>query len=926
MRVVCDYRDERSTSRRLLRRLNQLWGWRFVPGVPVNQVVGREQGGSTPIGSMNKRFLIIDGNSLLFRAYHALPSLNSSSGQPTGALLGFTEMLLNLLDRERPAAAAIVFDAPGPTFRHERYESYKATRPPTPEDLKLQAALAHDLSRALGLRLIQVAGVEADDVIATLARRGRDQGYEVLMVSGDRDLLQVVGPGVSLLATVRGFTDTRLYDADQVREEFGVVPKQLAELKGLAGDSSDNLPGARGVGPKTAQRLLQEYGSVASIYEHLDEIRPPRVAEALRAGKDDVEMSTALARLKDDVPLDISPKDCVWQGIDTNELRRLLVELEFNKLLPRLRDAEETQEVICDVAESSEDLRLLLEKATGVLAVVVAEVQGQVAGVALACPDRALYVPLSSTPEQTYLFGEGGSTELQAALARALADPQVRKLGVDLKSAMSALQAAGMTLAGLDFDVALAAYLVAPQRGQQPLDALVARYLGTQLPPAEVADPKAAAEPLGRHALCLWDLRESLEREMCKVGVDWLFRKVEMPLIGVLRDMERAGIKVDEARLRELSDELAVLISELARRIYELAGHEFNIDSPKQLGVVLFDELKLPRRRRTKSGYATSADVLEQLAEQHEIARLVLEYREYAKLRSTYAEGLMRLVDAEGRVHTTFEQTITSTGRLSSRNPNLQNIPVRTEWGRKIRACFVPPADGWVLLSADYSQIELRILAHLSQDPQLVEAFLQGDDIHAHTASLIFDVPEEEVDSEKRRVAKTVNFALLYGQGPAALAQQIGVSRQQAEQFIAEYFRRLPKVREYLESTIQQARENLYVETIFGRRRPLPEIASEDSRIRSYAERAATNAPIQGSAADIIKIAMLRLVERRAEESLRARLLLQVHDELVLEAPAEEVATLAPAIREVMSSAAELSVPLTVDVKVGPNWRDMEAL
>lgn len=874
---------------------------------------------------MSKKLIVIDGNSLLFRAYHALPALSTSAGQPTGALLGFTEMLMNLLEQQSPEAAAIVFDAPGPTFRHEEYKEYKATRPPTPEDLKQQVALARDVARELGLRLFEVAGVEADDVIATLARLGAEQGYEVLIVSGDRDLVQTVGPRVSLLATLRGFTDTRLYDPGRVREDFGVEPAQIAAFKGLAGDSSDNIPGAPGVGPKTARRLLAQFGTLEGIYEHLDEVDSARVADSLRANRELVEMSARLAKVLDDVDLPEGVAGCAWEGPHVPELRRLMVELEFNKLLSRLPEGSEAGEHDARLAHSPEEVRRLVAEAEGLVGLAVGETDGRAVGVALATGERALYVPLARGG-QGDLFGGGGSTELEEAVREVLADPATRKLGADLKSAMTALEAAGLTLEGLEFDAALAAYLVAPQRGHQPLEALEARYLGTRTPAAEVADPEAAAEPMGRQALSLWRLRAPLEEELKEQGAHWLFQEVEMPLIRVLREMERAGIAVDAGRLRELGAELEELTAGLAGRIHGLAGQEFNIDSPKQLGAVLFEELKLPGQRRTKTGYSTSAAVLETLAEEHEIARLVLEYREYAKLRSTYVDGLLRQVDRTGRIHTTFEQMVTATGRLSSRNPNLQNIPIRTEWGRRIRACFVAPGDNWVLLSADYSQIELRILAHLSQEPELLDTFARGEDVHTRTASLIFGVEAGEVDAAKRRVAKTVNFALLYGQGPVALARQIGVSREEAESFIANYFRRLPRVREYLEGTIAQARERLYVETIFGRRRPLPEIASSNGQIRSYAERAATNAPIQGSAADIIKIAMVRLAEKLARGPLRARLLLQVHDELVLDVPEEEASALASELKEVMQAAADLSVPLTADVKAGPNWRDMEAI
>jgi DNA polymerase-1 len=871
------------------------------------------------------KFIIIDGNSLLFRAYHALPALSSRSGQPTGALLGFADMLLNLLAQEQPEAAALVFDAPGPTFRHQRYPAYKATRPPTPPDLVQQIGLAHELAEAMGLHLFEVAGVEADDVIATLARRAREAGYEVLIVSGDRDLVQIVQPGIQVLVSLRGFSSTRLYDEARVREEYGVAPAQIAELKGLAGDPSDNLPGAPGVGPKTAQRLLQQYGSLANLYAHLEEIEPPRLAANLQASRALVELGAQLAKIKDDVELPAAPQDCRWEGLRVADLRRLFIALDFNKLLPKLPAAGEEEQAPTELAREAEQVRRFAQQAGPQLAVAVAQLHGRAVGVALATAQRALYVPLGGG-EAEGLFAALGRQDLRAALAEVLASEHLAKIGCHFKAELAALEAVGLELRGMAFDVALAAYLLAPDRAERAVDTLAAKELGWQLPPAEVADCEAAAEALGKRARATWQLRHKLEPQLEAHGAGELFREVEMPLIAILRAMERAGIAVDRQRLRELGAALDELRASLQEQIYQIAGHPFNLDSPKQLAQVLFEQLRLPTTKRTKTGLSTSAAVLEELAEQHEIARLVLQYREYAKLRSTYVDGLLRQADAQGRVHTTFEQMGTATGRLSSRNPNLQNIPVRTEWGRRIRACFVAPADDWALVSADYSQIELRLLAHLSGDPQLRQAFERGEDIHAHTASLIFHVPPEQVSADMRRVAKTVNFAVIYGMGPASLARQIGVSRRAAEEFIANYFQRLPKVREYLERTLAEARQRLWVSTIFGRRRPLPELASSEERVRSYAERAAINAPIQGSAADLIKIAMVRLAQTLPTYAPQARLLLQVHDELVWEAPRAQLADLAPVVKEVMESAAQLEVPLKVEVKAGPNWRDLEPL
>ncbi len=874
---------------------------------------------------MGGKFIVIDGNSLLFRAYHALPPLATTDGQPTGALLGFTEMLMNLLEKEKPEAAVMVFDAPGPTFRHERYPEYKATRPPTPDDLKRQVDLAHEVARALGLPILEIPGVEADDVIATLARRAAEAGYDVLIVSGDRDLVQVVRPGIRVLATVRGFTDVRLYDEKAAQEEFGVPPELLPELKGLAGDSSDNIPGAPGVGPKTARALLEKFGSIKGIYENIDKVEPPRIRESLKKARDIVELGAELARAVDDIELPLSLEECRWEGFRVDELRRLLSQLEFNKLLPKLPPSEEQDRVKTEVAQSGDQVA---EAVKGAEAVAVAGVfdRGRLAGLALAADDwQAVYAHLRGEAEGG-LFSSEGAGDAAAEALKVLGGERPAKVGADLKALLKAAKQAGAELGEMEFDVSLADYLIAPHRTDHSLETLAAKYLGWRLAAGDPSNPESAAVAAGQRACAIWQLRPMLEKRLKEIGAEWLYREVEMPLIRVLHEMEEAGIAVDREALEALGTELDQLLEDLAQRIYTLAGCEFNIDSPKQMGEVLFGKLKLPHGRRTKTGYSTSADVLEKLAPDYEIVRLILEYREYAKLRSTYVDGLLRQIGPDGRVHTTFEQMVTATGRLSSRNPNLQNIPIRTEWGRKIRACFVAPGEDWVLISADYSQIELRILAHVSGEERLIEAFKRGEDIHRSTAAIIFDVPPEHVDDNMRRLAKTVNYAVIYGMGAPSLAAQLGMTPREAAKFIEAYFQRLPRVREWIDRTIEQARERLYVETIFGRRRPLPELTSSENRLRSYAQRAATNAPIQGSAADIIKIAMVRLAELLPEKAPKTRMLLQVHDELVFEAPERGHRKVAQLVKEVMEGAAELNVPLVADVKVGRNWRDMEPI
>jgi len=877
-----------------------------------------------------KKIILVDGNSLIHRAYHALPTLSNSQGQPTNAVFGLAQMLIKLLNEQQPTAALIAFDSAAETFRHQQYTDYKKDRVPTPEDLISQFPLARELVEALGLSSAEVEGYEADDIIGTMAKQAAKQGYEVVIVTGDRDLLQLVDDHIKVLLTQRGIQDTATYDVAAVREAFGLAPQQIVDLKGLAGDSSDSIPGVPGIGPKTARRLLEQYGSVEEVLAHADEVKGKKLRESLHRFADQARLSKELARICTQVPLDISPDQCLWDGYRLPQLRKLLRQLEFTSLLGRLPASDSEPEPLAgEIDEFEEFCRHVRQERQ--MCLIVVRLGAQRLGLALMAPGHETMtwqiVSTNTNPSASALFGDTqprAADEKLQLISALLADDTIDKWGADLKSAAAELAKADVELRGCRFDACLASYLLFPHRKSHSLELLAAQFLGE-----DVALPRHEAEGgAARTAVAVIPrLREILLQELDKSGLRPLFEKVEMPLVQVLRAMEAAGIAVDKSRLMNLGRQLRDLLGDLSRRIFAIAGHDFNIDSPQQLATVLFEELKLPKGRKTKTGWSTSAQVLHELAAEHEIARLVLEYRQYAKLHSTYVEGLLGQIDpVTGRIHTTFEQMVTATGRLSSRNPNLQNIPIRTQWGREIRACFVAPDSDTVLLSADYSQIELRILAHMSGDPALVEAFKAGRDIHSATAATLFDVPPEQVTAEMRRVAKTVNYAVIYGMGATALSQQLGISRQEAAEFIDNYHQRMSGVKRFMEMLLEQARQDGFVETICGRRRPVPELHSNNPSLRAYAERAAGNAPLQGSAADIIKIAMVEIARGLPAVCPDAKMLLQVHDELVFEVPATKVQKVGRYVKGIMEQAWELSIPLVADIKFGPNWRDMTPL
>jgi DNA polymerase-1 len=889
--------------------------------------------------------LLFDGNALVHRAFHALPPLTQhKTGELVNAVYGFASTLLKVFADFEPTHWAVAFDRPTPTFRHEMFEEYKAQRPATPDELKSQIRKVHQLVEAFHIPVFEIDGFEADDVLGTLSKQADEQGIETIIVTGDNDMLQTVLPRVKALAPRRTFTDTILYDEQAVEQKYGIKPEQLPDLKALAGDVSDNIPGVPGVGEKTATRLLQQYGSLQGIYDHIEDIAPVRLQNTLHEHRAQAVQSKELSTIVKDVPIKLDLKTCQVSHYDRNEVARLFQELEFINLLPRLPQtkAESYQPSavkpqIVNTETSLEQVIGELEKARG-LAIEV-ETTGEKAmmadliGMAISpAQGEAFYIPLGhqgldQPPQLT-------PARVTARLKPVLENASIGKVAHNGKYVTEVLTGCGVELENLNFDPMLAAYLLGEK--SLGLKALAFNKLGVEI--AAVAELTGTGKKQSSLALLeanrvagytcasvnvLWSLRETLEDELRQQGLWQLFTEVEMALVPVLVAMETNGILLDTDLLREMSLEMGKELLRLEKGIYSSVGHQFNINSPQQLGKVLFEDLNLPQSRRTKTGYSTEASVMEALRGVHPVIEFILEYRQLSKLKSTYVDALPALINRKtGRVHTTFNQTGTTTGRLSSSDPNLQNIPIRTEMGNKIRKAIIAPP-GTYLLSADYSQIDLRVLAHLSQDPSLIAAFARDEDIHATTASKIFGVHTDAVSTEMRRNAKTVNFGVIYGMSDYGLEQATNLSREEAAQFIALYFEKYPKVKEYLEATKEQARKLGYVQTVLGRRRFVPEINSANRMVREAAERMAINAPVQGSSADIIKIAMINLYREMEKRNLRSKMLLQIHDELLFEVPEGEVVEMKALVSDLMPRAFELRIPVKIDIKLGRNWAEM---
>jgi len=845
---------------------------------------------------VSARFFVVDAPGYLYRAYHALPyDFRTSRGQLTNAIFGMSTMLWKLLREENPEYVAVAWDPPGPTFREEKLPSYKETRAATPDDLRSQIPYVKTLFEALRLPLLEVRGFEADDVMGTLVEKMRAEPVEMVLVTGDKDMLQLVGPKVRVLATnVRG--EPVWFDEAAVTAKWGVGPEHIPDLLALMGDSIDNIPGVPGVGEKTAVKLISQFGSVARLYDNLTLVTG-KAREILAAHRQQALLSRELATVSTRVPIEQDLEAFRRQEPDWERLRTLWAELEFHTLLRQLPAAAPVQVTgePMPVLDGAEALRQWLE-AVPADAPVAVDWVGDGTSPDPSMTALGLYHPAA---ERAFL-----------PLGASLPDFGGRRLiGHDVKHLVEWWAARGGDAPAFD-DTAVGAYLLNPDRNNYKLDEVSAELLGE--------GPGLAAP--GSRGRFIWQIWEMLPRALKEVGLHSLYEDLERPLVPVLAAMERHGIRVDPARLAEFSKELDLTIERLTREIYALAGEEFNIGSPKQMARILFEKLKLPPVKKTKTGYSTDADVLEQLALGHELPAKIIEYRTLTKLKSTYADSLPALINpSTERIHTSFNQLVAATGRLSSSNPNVQNIPIRTELGRRIRAAFVPDP-GHRFVAADYSQIELRILAHVSGEESLTAAFRAGEDIHRRTAAEVFGVELAQVTSEQRDVAKTTNFSVIYGVTAFGLSRGLSITPKQAQDYLTRFFERHPKVKAYLERTVAEGRERGFVQTLLGRRRYIPELRSGNPNLRGFAERMATNAPIQGTAADLTKIAMVRMARALAEGGFRSRMLLQVHDELLFEAPEDEVSRLEALAREVMESVMALDVPLKVDIKTGADW------
>jgi len=848
---------------------------------------------------MPLRLFVLDGPGYLFRAYHALPYLSTSRGVPVNTVLGMSTMLWKLLREERPDYLAVAWDPPGPTFRDEKFAAYKETRAATPDDLKRQIPLVMQVIQALRIPVLEVPGFEADDVLGTVVDRARAHDLDVVLVTQDKDMLQLVGPRVTVLAPGARAGEQTVYDVDKVREKWGVGPEQIPDLLALMGDSIDNIPGVPGVGQKTAVKLIGQFGSVDGLYQHLSLV-PGKLRETLAANRKQALLSRELATVSTRVPLADDLEALRRAEPDWERLRAVWTELELRNLLRQLPDAPRVSappEEETPLARAEELTTFLAKTPDGEPIAVDWAAEG-------GPPDPVL--------TRVGLHHPAAGDIQVAAETFAAALPQLaqrRLVGHDVKHLLEWWITRADVLPEME-DTGVAAYLLNPARSNYKLEEVAREHLGEEA---------GAGRPGGRARL-VWSLWEQEARELREAQVRALYDDVERPLVPVLAVMERHGIRADPDRLADFSKELDRSLEGLTREIYTLAGEEFNLGSPKQLATILFEKLALPPLKKTKTGYSTDADVLEQLAVGHALPAKLIEHRTLSKLKSTYADALPGMINpATGRIHTSLNQLVAATGRLSSAQPNLQNIPVRTELGRRIRAAFVPEP-GWRLVAADYSQVELRILAHVCGEESLVEAFRRGEDIHRRTAAEVFGLALEQVTEAQRDIAKTTNFSVIYGVTAFGLARGLRITSKEAQQYLDQFFARHPKVRGWLDRTVKQGRERGYVETLRGRRRYLPELRSGNPNLRGFAERMATNAPIQGTAADMIKIAMIRMAAALAEARLESRMLLQVHDELLFEAPPDEEARLKALAAEVMEGAMTLDVPLKVDVKAGADW------
>lgn len=878
------------------------------------------------------KLMVIDGNSIVNRAYYGIRPLTTRDGLYTHAIFGFLTTLLRLREEESPDAVCVTFDVHAPTFRHTADTAYKATRKPMPEELRQQMPVLKEVLSALNIPRYELEGWEADDLIGTISRKCEASDWECVVVTGDKDSLQLITDKtkVKLVSTRMGQTTTKDMTQAAFREQYGFDPIHMIDLKALMGDTSDNIPGVPGIGEKTAMALVQTYGSIDTLYEKMPDVEAkPAALKKLMAGEESARHSYWLATIATDAPLDFRPEDNLVCA-PGEEAYPLFLKLEFTKLIERFgltapdRSGEETRAAACTMTVEQVTAP---ERAAELL-----ELWRQADHISLlALPDLGGAAVVCKTGEDSGLTAVLLFDRYQGDwndLLKQLFSADIRKVSHNVKDLMRTLLENGLPTEGFMFDTALAAYLLDATAGSYDLGRLFVTYYNEELPKpvylekdafSLLGDTAAARASLDSYAAAVDALYETLAPKLREKNLWDLFQTAELPLCAVLADMEIAGCRVDAAALSAFGENLAARTAQLEQNIYDLAGEEFNINSPKQLGVILFDKLGLPHGKKTKTGWSTNADVLEKLRYEAPIVEKVLEYRQYAKLKSTYADGLLKAMDPDGRVRTSFQMTVTATGRLSSTEPNLQNIPTRTDLGSEIRRMFVP-AEGCVLVDADYSQIELRLLAHMAGDQAMIEGFHSGADIHTITASQVFGVTPDQVTPQMRRSAKAVNFGIVYGISPFSLSQDIGVSVQQAKEYMDKYFAHYSGVRAYMDGVVEQGKQDGYVSTLFGRRRWLPELKSSNFNTRSFGERVALNMPIQGTAADIIKLAMIRVRDRLLREGLEGRLVLQVHDELIVECPEAEAETVCKLVKEEMEGVCQLSVPLLAETHAGTTW------
>jgi DNA polymerase-1 len=882
------------------------------------------------------KLMIIDGSSLLYRAFYALPLLTTKDGIYTNGAYGFLTMLYNLQDQYQPDYICVAFDKSGPTFRHKEYEEYKGTRQETPSELAGQFSIIRDILKSMNIVTLEMSEYEADDIAGTLARQGEEKGLEVILVTGDKDYLQLATEKSKVLLTRKGISDMEEFDRETILEEYGLEPKQLIDVKGLMGDKSDNIPGVPGIGEKTGLKLIKEFGSIEEVYKNLDKVSGKKLKENLIENENIAYLSRKLGEIITNIPLDLGIEDLKVKDANWEELLPLFEKLEFKSFINRAPDKYRNKEDEIEInyeykivsAEEIEEVAKSLSQEKKLAFKFLIDGSNII-------EDEIISLGIKPQTGSTYYIDLSNMGERFIQLFKPIFEnPQIEKIGHSLKKDMAILFRYGIQIQNYGFDSMIAQYLIDPSQSDYSINKLSEEYLGAYGTDEEMLLGKGkgkktfsqlSEEDMASHLSFTLETVFALEGKMIEkireYDMEDLYYNVELPLTEVLSSMEYLGFKVDEDQLKMLGEQFDAEIKSLTEEIHQLGGGEFNINSPKQIGEILFDRLNLPVIKKTKTGYSTSVEVLEKLKDKHPIIEKILRYRQIVKLKSTYIDGLTALINRKtGRIHSSFNQTITSTGRISSTEPNLQNIPIRTEDGRRIRKAFVAEKPDYTLVDADYSQIELRVLAHISQDEKMMEAFIKDQDIHTKTASEVFHLPMEEVTPSIRNNAKAVNFGIVYGISDYGLSQDLNITRKEAKDFIDKYLDNYTGVRQFMEDIVVEGKEKGYVETLLHRRRYIPELKSKNFNVRSFGERIAMNTPIQGSAADIIKVAMVKVYKALREKGLKSRLILQVHDELIIETHMDELDEVKTILKEIMEGSISLSIPLRVDIEIGDSW------